>query len=341
MLEVGIEKIAIWLPKNYISSKRLAEHRKITPFDPNRLGIKSLAVPNLEDTPESMALEATKLLLEKINLNNVGKIVIATESSKDLAIPISAFLHTKLKLPTTTEHYEIKFACIGGCYALQESLNWLRNNPDKYAIVVCTDIARYSQGSKAELTQGAGAVSLLLSRKPKISIAPKSTTFSEEDLTFSRPITSPYAIVDGRESIIPYIKAVTQVYRSLKSSERFEHIIIHVPFPSIVRTALLKILKEEKRGNELEKCLSSSLEYPSQTGNIYTGSIFLSLASLSEDKIQQDTPLALIGFGSGCCAKGFSCRLHTLENLVSLNQKFSERTELDGKEYDNLVYPII
>ena len=63
---------------------------------------------------------------------------------------------------------DMTFACIGGVDALQNSLDWISSNTGKKAIVVCSDLSKYSLNSTGEYTQGAGAVALLLSENPSI-----------------------------------------------------------------------------------------------------------------------------------------------------------------------------
>ena len=63
---------------------------------------------------------------------------------------------------------DITFACIGGVDALQNSLDWVSNNHEKKAIVVCSDLSKYELNSTGEYTQGAGAVALLVSENPSI-----------------------------------------------------------------------------------------------------------------------------------------------------------------------------
>jgi hydroxymethylglutaryl-CoA synthase len=58
------------------------------------------------------------------------------------------------------------FACIAGVDAIQNCLDFIKLNPDKKAIVVTTDIAKYDLNSGVVSTQGAGALAMLLSANP-------------------------------------------------------------------------------------------------------------------------------------------------------------------------------
>jgi len=65
---------------------------------------------------------------------------------------------------------ECKFAWVSGSYALYDNTNWIRAGEaeDKYALVVVSDIAKYDLGSSGEVTQGAGAIAMLLNDDPRL-----------------------------------------------------------------------------------------------------------------------------------------------------------------------------
>ena len=69
---------------------------------------------------------------------------------------------------THCDAVDFTFACIGGVDAFHNCLDFVRANPEKKAIVICTDIAKYDLESTGEYTQGAGAVALLVSKDPRL-----------------------------------------------------------------------------------------------------------------------------------------------------------------------------
>ena len=85
----------------------------------------------------------------------------------------------------------------------------------RYGIVVAADVAVYEDGP-ARPTGGAGAVAMLISSNPKISISPTRATYIDHQYDFYKPIPgtfinkkgSEYPIVDGKLSIECYLKAV-------------------------------------------------------------------------------------------------------------------------------------
>ena len=53
--------------------------------------------------------------------------------------------------------------------ALYDNTNWIRagESEDKHALVVVSDIAKYDLGSSGEMTQGGGAIAMLLNDDAK------------------------------------------------------------------------------------------------------------------------------------------------------------------------------
>jgi hydroxymethylglutaryl-CoA synthase len=77
-----------------------------------------------------------------------------------------------------------------------------------------------------------------------------------------------------------------------------------------------------------------------QVGNIYTGSIYLGLASLLEmQKIHAGERLCFGAYGSGCSALVFSARVQQQAESVPLRglvQRLQERRQISLQDYENL-----
>jgi hydroxymethylglutaryl-CoA synthase len=79
------------------------------------------------------------------------------------------------------------------------TLNWI-SSPSwdgRYGIVVATDVAVYEEGP-ARPTGGAGALAILISNKPKISISPIRSSFIDNQYDFYKPIPSNYFLIQAR-----------------------------------------------------------------------------------------------------------------------------------------------
>jgi hydroxymethylglutaryl-CoA synthase len=81
---------------------------------------------------------------------------------------------------------DMTFACIGAVDALHNSLDFVRVNPDKKAVVIASDYAKYELASSGEYTQGGGAVRFwFLQNLILIEIENNWGVATESVLTFS------------------------------------------------------------------------------------------------------------------------------------------------------------
>lgn len=176
-MKTGIDAIAFDIAKIHLPIKTLAEARNIEPEKLEKgLGLINMTLPDIyQDTVVFGANALTKLLLENnINLNEISRIYVGTESGIDSSKPIASFLLSLMEEKfgadslAKCDAVDFTFACIGGVDALQNCLDFIRLNPDKKAIVVTTDIAKYDLNSTGEYTQGAGALAMLVTSNPKI-----------------------------------------------------------------------------------------------------------------------------------------------------------------------------
>src|SRR5699024_4626561 len=81
---------------------------------------------------------------------------------------VATFLVDLLDLPKNVRAMEIKEACYGATAGLKMAEGFVALNPDKKALVIASDIARYGINTPGEVTQGAGAVAMMVSKDPRI-----------------------------------------------------------------------------------------------------------------------------------------------------------------------------
>ncbi|OYU79853.1 MAG: hydroxymethylglutaryl-CoA synthase [Flavobacterium sp. BFFFF1] len=176
-MTIGIDAIAFDVAKIHLRIKSFAEARGIEPEKlENGLGLLKMTLPDVhQDTVVFGANALTKLMLQsKADPKSISRIYVGTESGIDNSKPIASFLVSLMEQQFgegSLGHCDVvdfTFACIGGVDALQNCIDFVRLNPDKKAIVVCTDVAKYDLNSTGEYTQGAGAVAMLVSSDPKI-----------------------------------------------------------------------------------------------------------------------------------------------------------------------------
>ena len=176
-MKTGIDAISFDIAKLYLPIKTLAIARNIEPEKLQKgLGLLKMTLPDVhQDVVVFGANAITKLIIDnQIDLAEIARIYVGTESTIDSSKPIASFLVALLEqkfgenILENCDVVDFTFACIGGVDALQNCIDFVRLNPDKKAIVVTTDIAKYDLNSTGEYTQGAGAVAMLVSSNPRI-----------------------------------------------------------------------------------------------------------------------------------------------------------------------------
>ncbi|OUL63969.1 hydroxymethylglutaryl-CoA synthase family protein [Flavobacterium sp. AJR] len=176
-MKTGIDAITFDVAKIHLPIKTLATARNIEPEKLEKgLGLINMTLPDTyQDTVVFGANTLTKLIEDnKIDLSEIGRIYVGTESAIDSSKPISSFLialmEQKFGEDTLAECdvVDFTFACIGGVDALQNCIDYVKLNPTKKAIVVTTDFAKYDLNSTGEYTQGAGALAMLVTSNPRI-----------------------------------------------------------------------------------------------------------------------------------------------------------------------------
>jgi hydroxymethylglutaryl-CoA synthase len=294
------------------------------------LGVSRMAVARAHEDPVSLAANAGRRLLASAGVDpaSVGMCVAGTETAVDHSKPISAYLHRLLGLGDRCRVFEAKHACFGGTAGVLAAVDWIASGSarGRKAIVVCTDIARYALHSPGEPTQGAGAVAILISESPRLlALEPGvSGSFARDVNDFWRPLYSKEAVVDGHHSVQCYLDALAGAYDAWRDAARETGLeaeaptrrCYHVPYGKMARKAHRHLMSLEGADDaaadeSFAREVASSLILPSQVGNIYTGSLYLALASLLESEAGaiEGQRVGLFSYGSGCAAEYFAGRV--------------------------------
>lgn len=176
-MKTGIDAITFDVAKIHLPIKTLAKVRNIEPEKLEKgLGLIKMTLPDVhQDTVVFGANALTKLILENnLKLDEIARIYVGTESGIDSSKPIASFLITLMEQKfgenslSECDVVDFTFACIAGVDALQNCIDYVTLNPNKKAIVVTTDFAKYDLNSTGEYTQGAGALAMLVTSNPRI-----------------------------------------------------------------------------------------------------------------------------------------------------------------------------
>lgn len=343
-MKIGIDKMGIYIPRYYLDIRDLAKERNI---DPDKfvigLGQSKMSVnPISQDIVTFGVLAADKILTDE-DKKKIDMLIVGTETGVDQSKSASAFMHSILGINEYCRSIEIKQACYGATAALQVAKNHILVNPDSKVLVIASDIAKYGINTSGESTQGCGAVAMLVSKDPKmLEISNESVCYTKDVMDFFRPNNSTYAIVNGKLSTNTYLESLEKVYYEFSNrfgEKNFSAICFHIPYPKLG----LKGLKEIKREDLLEE-FNNSIMYNKEIGNIYTGSLFLSLISLLENskKIKANDLIGLYSYGSGAVSEFFTMKVvEGYKKYLSTkeNQKMLEnRVKLSVSEYEKMFF---
>jgi len=275
-MAAGIDDISIYIPRLYLDAGDFAKARGLDPEKLERgLGIGQMAIVDTNQDPACLAANACLKVMQKNKLtpDKIGRLYVATESSFDESKAMNSYVIGMLEQVYGEDTFghcggiECKFACVSGSYALYDNTNWIRAGEaeDKYALVVVSDIAKYDLGSSGEVTQGAGAIAMLLNDKPRLlSFDPKVTSTSiKNEYDFYRPFGKETPIVHGQYSNLLYLiqvkNALIDYKRRVKATgliklkegetilDHVDYLNMHLPYSNMGKKALAYLVRHEWR----------------------------------------------------------------------------------------------
>ena len=347
-IKVGIEKINAYIPEYYVDLEELAVRRDV-PVTKWTIGIgqdKMAIIPNSQDIVSMGANAAYEFIVES-DKTSIDQIIFATESGIDFSKAASTYLQELLDINGFVRAYEIKQACYSTTAALQIAKDYVTLNPDRKVLVVSADIANYGKETSSEVTQGAGAVALLISSNPEILEITQETVFSTaNEYDFWRPNNHDYPLVDGKYSIDIYNNAFKKCFYEFDNKygnlDELEAMVFHLPFTKMQKKALESV-EEDKYADLQERWsahFTNNAKLCRNIGNIYSGSLYLSLISLLHyGDLEAGKKIGLFSYGSGAVGELFTGILG--ENykekiaLVKVDDKLARRQAVSLDDYDD------
>lgn len=315
-MEIGIDKIGFSTTNQYLDLADLATARNQDPAKfKTGIGQNKMAVADRSVDVVSLAINATLEYLSDIDLDKLGLLIVGTESGIDQSKSASLFIKEALDLPKEIRTFEIKEACFGATAGLMMARDYVRAHPNHTAIVIGSDIAKYGLNTSGEVTQGAGAISMLIKKDPRIlSFIDGHASFSEDINDFWRPNNFQTALVDGKYSTEVYLRFFEETFNSFLAQQKlspadFSAITYHIPFTKMGLKANRIAVEnaDETTTQRLMDNFELSTKYGREVGNLYTGSLYLSLLSLLENAdLKVGDLIGLYSYGSGAMAEFFA-----------------------------------
>lgn len=347
-MQIGIDKMAFATTPYYLDLVDLAQARG---EDPNKylIGIgqnKQAVVPPTQDIV-TLAAEAASRLLDEQDRSAISTVIVATESGIDNSKATAIYVKHLLGLDDFVRTIEVKEACYSGTAAIQFARGLVALEPDQKVLVIAADIARYGLQTGGEVTQGAGAVAMLISADPKIlAIEAGSVALSKDVMDFWRPLYATEAMVDGKYSTNVYVDFFKQTFdrycqKQAKQLSDFAALAFHLPFTKMGKKALEAELgdRDDDLSQRLRDNLTAEQVLPREVGNLYTGSLYLGLMSLLVNgDVQPGERIGLFSYGSGAEGEFYSGILQDTyqDGLKTASLALDDRQQVTVAEYEAL-----
>lgn len=339
---VGIDVIAFSTSDYFLSLKTLAEHRDVD-YRKYYEGIgqeKMSIFPPNEDIV-TIAIDAAQKVLSKIeNKNDIDLLIFATESSFDLSKSAGIYVHHFLGLKPSCRVFDMKQACYSATAALQMAKSFVESNSASKALVIGSDIVKYSPNTSGEPTQGGAAVAMLVSENPRLAyIEPFSGIHTTDIADFWRPAAATEAMFDGRLSAHNYLRSLECALDNYleQSSLNFEDInytCFHAPFNKMAIKAVRQFFPERD--------IKDALIYNALIGNSCSASLYISLISLIDNckRNLAGKRIGMYSYGSGSVAEYYSLVISDrYKNTLfsdSNKENLANRIEISFDEYEKL-----
>ena len=329
--QVGISDLALYVPDPLIELETLLQHRsQDDPRLERRLrraiettGQRSIRYPHPWEDNATLSAQAAHNLLRRSNggtLSGMRYLAVGTETGVDHSKPVAAYVEGMLQsagvlIPESISTFQVQHACAGGTISMLSvgALLQVCGRREESGMVICSDIARYQSHTTAEITQGAGAVAMLIQPEPKlIELDLQTQGYSSRDVDdFFRPLGSVTAKVKGGYSVQCYNEAFENAFLDhctrvgsepdeiLRNTDIFA---LHVPFYKMAITALHRLVSRhiEMSASEFDAFMQQrgflqGIDAATRIGNIYSGAAYASLLFSLADRYRE--------FGEGIVGK--------------------------------------
>lgn len=350
-MEIGIDKLGFFTPDLYVDMAKLAHARQ---EDPNKylIGIgqeKMSVIPPTQDVVTMAANAANKILTDE-DKKQIDFVIFATESGIDNSKAAAVYLARLLDLQPNVRAIEVKQACYGATAGIQLAKEHVAFSPESKVLVIGADIARYGLSVPGEPTQGGGAVAILVSAEPRIlALSKESTYYTQDIMDFWRPLGKTEAMVDGKYSSNVYLEFLAQVWNDYQKKtglvlKDFDALLFHLPYTKLGLKGLRQLLvgTDPALAARLTQEFENARKFNQIVGNLYTGSLYLSLVSLlqNSEQLAAGSRIGLFSYGSGAEAEFYSGILQEKfkEGLMGVDyaQILGHRKEVSVAEYEEL-----
>ncbi|CAM4258954.1 hydroxymethylglutaryl-CoA synthase [Streptococcus penaeicida] len=352
-MKIGIDKIGFATGRYVLEMTDLAEARQTDPDKFTKgLMLDRISIAPITEDIVTLAASASEAILTDEDKEKIDMVILATESSIDQSKAASIYVHQLLGIQPFARSVEMKEACYSATAALDYARAHISLHPQSRVLVLASDIAKYGIDSAGEPTQGSGSIAMLITADPAIAIINGDNIAQTRDvMDFWRPNYSTTPYVNGIFSTKQYLDSLKTTWaeylkRYNASISDFAAFCFHIPFPKLAFKGLNKIIDKNTASdhkNKLTQAFNDSIAYSRQVGNIYTGSLYMSLLSLLENSqsLTAGDKIGMFSYGSGAVSEIFSLQLvEGYQDRLDPNRQayLDARQVISVAEYESIFY---
>ena len=348
-MKIGIDQMAFATTDKYIDMAELAVARDAEPAK-FLIGIgqtEQAVIPKTQNVV-TLGASAASQIINATNKDTIDMILFATESGIDNSKAAAIYVQKLLAINRYARTIELKQACYGGTAALMFARDFVAAHPTKQVLVIAADVARYGLNTPGEVTQGGGAVALLVKANPQMLVLNDDSVYMSADIMdFWRPLYRTEALVDGHFSANIYQDFFKELWTRYQKQTNlaiadFTAFAFHLPFTKMGLKGLKEILPQATPSQQeaLLAAFEASRVFNKRVGNLYTGSLYLSLMSLlANQTFNGGERLGLFSYGSGAEGEFYSATVQPTYQAglkTDFDALFAKRQKITINEYEEI-----
>ena len=228
-------------------------------------------------------------------------------------------------------------------------------SPGAKVLVIATDVALVDEKAEySEPTVGFGSAALLVSDDPRVMAVDVGAfgLHSYETMDSARP-TPEFDIADVDRSLFAYLDCMSNSFAGY--AERvvdadfvttFDYLAMHTPFSGMVRAGHRRMMRgrgdQSAIDEDFARRVAPSLVFPSEVGNLCSGSVYLALASvICNAPVRGTARVGLFSYGSGCSSEFYSGiidgRSAAEVARLRVQERLRDRVTLTFEEYTGVL----
>lgn len=327
---VGILAYGAYIPRLSITAKEIGRGTQ-----PESLGVFQKAVGDLDEDTATIAVEAAKQALFRLNgKQSIGSVFVGSESHVYAVKPTGTIVAQALGLSNKLSLADLQFACKAGTQALQIGLVYAAGGLNAQALAIGADTAQSRPGDALEYTAAAGGAAFIVGNRtrktPLLAKVLASVSVASDTPDFWRRPKQSYpehaSRFTGEPSYFSHVfEATKALLAETKTSPKdIAHCVFHTPNAKFPKRAALKLGFTEKQ-------LAAGFIVP-QLGNTYAGASLLALAAVL-DQAKKGQKILVTSYGSGAGSDSFL--LEVTADLASQRRRWSRfvRNQLSRQEF--------